>query len=177
MEPVQDSLSPRQTVFPQANVTDTARIFRTTGNVTGTERLRNDSAKQVDAIRDSEKLVVDGSDQKSDPRVPTHTANQISATHTTNGISTQKLLINPTIQVVVGPITLLVTANVEGVRESSSPRQTVLPLANVTDAARICARIYRTTGKVIRTERDSATPRDAFPSKTRSRLSFQSPIF
>ena len=66
--------------------------------------LRNDSAEQVDAISDSKKLVVDGSDPKSDPRVATHTINGISDTHTTNKISTQKLLINPTIQVVVRPI-------------------------------------------------------------------------
>ena len=55
--------------------------------------LRNDSAKHVDAISDSDKLVVD----RSDPRVATHTTNRFSATHTTNGISTRKLLINPTI--------------------------------------------------------------------------------
>ena len=30
--------------------------------------LRNDSAEQVDVINDSEKLVVDGSDRKSDPK-------------------------------------------------------------------------------------------------------------
>ena len=39
--------------------------------------LRNDSAKKVDAISDSKKLVVDGSDPKRDPRVPTHTTNGI----------------------------------------------------------------------------------------------------
>ena len=39
--------------------------------------LRNDSAEQVDAISDSEKLVVDGSDPKSDPNVSTHTTNVI----------------------------------------------------------------------------------------------------
>ena len=88
--------------------------------------LRNDSAKQLDAISDSKKLVVDGSDPKSDPAVATHITNGISATHTTNKISTQKLLINPTIQVVVVPITLIVTAGVVGVRESLSPHQTVL---------------------------------------------------
>ena len=53
--------------------------------------LRNDSAKQVDVINDSERLVVDGSDPKSDPSVATHTTNRISATDTTNRISTQKL--------------------------------------------------------------------------------------
>ena len=50
--------------------------------------LRNDSAKQVDVINDSEKLVVDGSYPKSDPSVATHITNIISATDTTDGIST-----------------------------------------------------------------------------------------
>ena len=122
--------------------------------------LRNDSAKQVHTIIDSETLVVDGSDPKSDPSVATHTTNRILDNDTTNRISTQQLLINPTIQVVVGPIAPLVTADVEGTQESLSPRQTVLPQANVTDMACPCVRIYRTTGKVIKTERDSATPRD-----------------
>ena len=40
--------------------------------------------------------------QKSDPIVATLNMNSIFDTGTTNGISTQKLLINPTIQVVVG---------------------------------------------------------------------------
>ena len=84
--------------------------------------LRNDSSEQVDAISDSKKLVVDGSDPKSDLRVATHTTNGISATHTTNRIPTQKLLINPTIQVLVGLITPLVTASVVGTRESLRPR-------------------------------------------------------
>ena len=39
--------------------------------------LRNDSSEQVDAISDSEKLVVDGSDPYSDPSVATHTTNGI----------------------------------------------------------------------------------------------------
>ena len=86
-------------------------------------------------------------------------------------------MINPTIQVVVGPITPLVTSEVEVAQESFSPRQTVLPQENVTDAARPCTHIYRTTGKVIRTERDSATPRDASSSERRSRSSFLSPKF
>ena len=115
---------------------------------------------------------MDGSDPKSDPRVATHTTNRILATHTTNGISTQKLLINPTIQVVVGLITLLVTAGVEDAQEIFIPRQMVLPQGNVTDVACPCVHIYWTTGKVIRTERDSATPRDASSSETRSILSF-----
>ena len=36
-------------------------------------QLRNDSAKPVDELNNSEKLVVDGSDPKSDPSVATHT--------------------------------------------------------------------------------------------------------
>ena len=39
--------------------------------------LRNDSAEQVDVLKDSENLVVDGSDPKSDPIVATHTTNKI----------------------------------------------------------------------------------------------------
>ena len=53
--------------------------------------LRNDSAKQVDAISDSEKLVVDGSDPKRNPHVATNTTNRISATHTTNNLSSDRL--------------------------------------------------------------------------------------
>ena len=120
---------------------------------------------------------MDGSHPRSDPRVATHITNRISATHTTNGILTQKLLINPTIQVVVGPITLLVTVGVVVAREIFSPCQTVLLQTNVTDAARSCACIYRTPGKVSMTERDGATPRDASSSETNSRLSLQSPSF
>ena len=101
--------------------------------------LGNNSAKHVDAINDSENLVVDESDPKSDLGVATHITNIISATHTTNGISTQKLLINPTIQSVVRPIISLVSVEVEAEQESLSPRQTVLPQANVTDAARLRA--------------------------------------
>ena len=86
-------------------------------------------------------------------------------------------MIKPTIQVIAGPINPLVTDGVEGAQESLSLRQTVFPQANITHTACPCARIYRTTGKVIRTERDSATPRDPSSSETRSRLSFQSPKF
>ena len=105
------------------------------------DAIINNSDKQVDTIRYSEKLVVDGSDPKSDPRVATHNTNRISDTHTTNGISTQKLLINPTIQVVVRLITPLVTAGVVGTRESLKMRQTVLPQANVTDGCTF-ARVF-----------------------------------
>ena len=69
--------------------------------------LRNDSAEQVGVTNDSEKLVVDGSDPKSDPSIATDTTNGISDTDTTNRISTQKLhplFIKPAIQAVVQPI-------------------------------------------------------------------------
>ena len=61
----------------------------------------------VDIISDSEKLVVNGSDPKSNPSIATHTTNIISATDTTNRISTQKLypmFIKSAIQVVDRPI-------------------------------------------------------------------------
>ena len=86
-------------------------------------------------------------------------------------------MINPTIQVVVGPINPLITADVEGMQEILSPRQTVLPQTNTTDATCPCAHIYQTTGKVIRTERDIANTRETSSSEMRSRLSFQSPKF
>ena len=86
----------------------------------------------------------------------------------------KKLFINPTIQAVIGLINLLITAKVEVAQESLSPFQTVLLQANVTDAARPCARNFRTTGNVIGTERDRATPRDASSFETRSRASCQS---
>ena len=100
--------------------------------------LRNDSAEQVDAISDFKRLVVDRSDPKSNPSVATHTTNGIFDTDTTNVISTQKVLINPTIQAVTRLITLLITAKVEVSQESLSPCQTVLPQTNVMDAARPC---------------------------------------
>ena len=139
--------------------------------------LRNDSKKQVDEISDYRKLVVDGSDSKRDPSVANHVTNRISASDTTNIISTQKLFINPTIQAVFQPITSLVNAEVEVAQEILSPRQTSLPQANVTDAARPCARIFRTTGNIIGTERERATPRDASSSKMRYRANCQSPMF
>ena len=120
---------------------------------------------------------MDGSDPKSGPSVATHTTNGISATHTTNGFLSQDLLINPTIQAVVRPIIPLVTAKVEVAQESLSPCQKVLPQANVTDAARLCARIFRTTGKIIGMERDHATPREASSFETRSIEIFQRPTF
>ena len=52
--------------------------------------LRNNSDKQVDAISDSKKLVVDGSNPKSDPSVATHITSRIPDTHTSNRISTQR---------------------------------------------------------------------------------------
>ena len=62
-----------------------------------------------------------------------------------------------------------------GVQEILSPRQTVLPKASVTDAARSCAHIlWGTYGKVRRTSRDNATPRDISCDEN-SRLSSQGP--
>ena len=89
--------------------------------------LRNDSAEQVGVTNDSEKLVTDGSDPKSNSSETTHTTNGISATYTTNGISTQTLyplFIIPAIQAVVRPITPLVTIEVKVAQESLSPCQT-----------------------------------------------------
>ena len=54
--------------------------------------LRNDSVKQVDALSDSETLVVDGSNPKRYPSVATYTTYVIADTHTTNRISTQKII-------------------------------------------------------------------------------------
>ena len=89
--------------------------------------LRNNSGEQVDVINDSEKLVVDENDSERDPSVATHTANRISATDTTNRISTQNIFINPAIQAVVQPNTSLVTVKVELTQESFSVCQTSLP--------------------------------------------------
>ena len=47
---------------------------------------RNDYAEQVDMLKDSKILVVDGSNPKSDQSLGTQTTNGISATDTTNGI-------------------------------------------------------------------------------------------
>ena len=66
--------------------------------------LRKDSAEQVGVTNNSEKLVVDGSDPKSNPSKATHTTNRILATSSTNRISTRKLyplFIKPVIQAVV----------------------------------------------------------------------------
>ena len=57
-------------------------------------------------------------------------------------------------------------------QESLSPCQTSIPQANIKDRESI----FRTTWKVIGTERDRATPRDA-SSETRSRASCGSPSF
>ena len=109
-----------------------------------------------------------GSDPKRDPKV---------VTHATNGNSTQTLLINPAIPVFIGPINPLVTADVVGVQDISSPRQTVLLKASVTDAARSCARIFRTPWKLSGTGRDVATPRYVNFAETNSRLSYPIPSF
>ena len=122
-------------------------------------------------------MVVDGSNPKSDPSVAAHIASRIPDTHTSNGISTQKLFINLIIQAFVRPITPLIIDKVEVAQDSLSSCQTVLPQVNVTDAARPCAHIFRATGNIIGKERDSATPRDASSSKTRSRPSCQIQMF
>ena len=57
--------------------------------------LRNDSAKQVDMLDGSEKLVVDGSDPKSNPSVSTQNTNGILATDTTNIIAATSSLHQP----------------------------------------------------------------------------------
>ena len=62
--------------------------------------LRNESAEQVDAKKDFEKLVMDGNDPKNCPSVATHATNGISDIDTNTGISTQTLFINPAIQYV-----------------------------------------------------------------------------
>ena len=66
--------------------------------------LRNNSAKQVDAISDSEKLVVDGSDPKIYSGVSTHTTNNISATDITNGISKQNYFSNQPSKLLSDPL-------------------------------------------------------------------------
>ena len=57
-------------------------------HVDARNRLRNNSAEHVDAISYSEKLVVDGSDPKSDSRVATHTTNAEPLDASINGFST-----------------------------------------------------------------------------------------
>ena len=52
---------------------------------------RNYSFEEVDELNESEKFVMDGSNPKSNPNVPTHTINGILSTDTTNRISTRKL--------------------------------------------------------------------------------------
>ena len=51
--------------------------------------LRNDSAEQIDAISDYDKLVVDGSNPKSDPR-----SDPKVGIYTTNGNYSDRLLMN-----------------------------------------------------------------------------------
>ena len=102
-------------------------------------------------------MVDAGSDPKSDP-----SSDPKVATHTTNRKFAQKLLISrfvpKIIPVVIRTINPLVTVDVVGVQDILSPRQTVLPKARVTDAARSCAHIFWTTGKVSRADRDDSTP-------------------
>ena len=110
-------------------------------------------------------------DPSSDPEV---------STHTTNGNFAQKKLFSwffpKIIPVIIGPINLLINANVMGVQEILSPRQTVLPKASVTDAVRSCAPIFwGTPGKVIRMSKDYATPRNIRTDEN-YRLSSPSPV-
>ena len=65
----------------------------------------------------------------------------------------------------------------EVAQESLSPHQTSLPQVNVTDVARPYVSIFRTTGNVIRTERDRAMPRETSYSEMRYRESCQSPTY
>ena len=53
--------------------------------------LRNNSFEEVDVLNDSENVLVDGSDLKSDPSAATHTTNIFSDTDTINKISIRKL--------------------------------------------------------------------------------------
>ena len=64
-----------------------------------------------------------------------------------------------------------------GVLESLRPRQMVILQEKFTKAARSCARIYLTPGKVSGTERDGPTPGDASYSKVNTILSLNIPIF
>ena len=131
---------------------------------------KNDSDKQVDAISDSKKLVDAGSDPSSDLKV---------VTCTTNIKLTQKILISwffpKIIPVVIRQTNPLVTADVVGVQEILSPRQTVVSKASLTDAARSCARIFSTPEKVSRTGRYDSTPQDV-NSNENSRFISQSPV-
>ena len=117
-----------------------------------------------------------GSDPKSDP-----SSDPKVATHTTNGKFAQKLLINrfvpKIIPVVIQPINPPIIANVMGVQDILSSRQTVILKESVIDDARSCVHIFwGTSGKVSRTSRDDAMPRK-ISSDENSRLSSQGPNF
>ena len=105
-------------------------------------------------------MVVNGSDPKSDP-----SSDPKAATHTKNGNLAQKLLIMwfvpKIIPVVILKINPSITANVIGVQDVLIQYQTVLLKASVMNAGRSCASIFqRNSGKVIRTNKDDATPQD-----------------
>ena len=119
-------------------------------------------------------MVVTGSDPKinpsGDPKV---------ATHTTNEKFAQKLLINrfvpKIIPVVIQPINPPIIANVMGVQDILSSRQTVILKESVKDAARSCTLIFRRAyGKVSWTSRENAMPWDII-SDYNSRLISQGP--
>ena len=127
---------------------------------------KNNSDKHVDAISDSEKLVLTRSNPQINPSSDVKVAN-----HTNNRHFTQKSLINPTIRVVIGPNNLLITADVVGIQEILNLRQKVLLKANVMDAVRSCTCILRTPAKVNHTEKNSVTPRDVISTITKTRFS------
>ena len=88
-------------------------------------------------------MVLTGSDPKINP-----SSNPKVDNHTTKRKFTQKSLITQLVQkiilVVIGPINKLVTDDVSGIQEILGSHHTVLPKANVTDAAHSCAYIYQT---------------------------------
>ena len=120
------------------------------------------------------RLIVTGSDPKSDP-----SSNQKVATHTTNRNFTQKLLISRFVQnIITGiiqPINPPITVDVMGVQDVLSPCQTVILKESVKDAARSCTLIFRRAyGKVSWTSRENAMPWDII-SDYNSRLISQGP--
>ena len=97
----------------------------------------NDYDKKVDAISDTQKLVVTRSDPSSDPKLTTHTTNRNFAHKLLFSGFFQKI-----ISVFIRPINTLITADVMGVQDILSLRQTVLQKSNITDVTRSCVRIF-----------------------------------
>ena len=138
------------------------------------DAIINYSDKQVDATSDSKKLVVTGSDPKSDP-----SSNPKAATLATNRNFAQNLLISQfvlkIIPVVIQPINTPITANVVDVQDILSPHQTVLLKASFMDATCRSACIFRgTSGKLIWTNMDKYMPQDISCNES-YRLSSQGP--